>query len=703
MNCRAIPRNEKEKKTRWESVQKRAKNFVSSIKPGCHLWICSFSSHKIVDGSKPPKYDLKTSPFTIFQPKFETLEDQQNVLKLIDNGVGSPAGYTFLYDAMGLAFTEARRLSLENEKRFVSVLVYTDGIDNKSQKWKTREELEKAFARLRELNDNVWVLINPIELDNDEEVFDGPNVRIGAPEKLSCFHHRHRPDWFGQPGSKTETSLPNRIYSPAGYLVATQWGRGQTQTMFPKAAMASFRNSNFPNIRLRRGKNQVELTVLNATQLDPTKRESGRIELEFLNTGKTQIICRRAIDVSFRVGNRFEIFEARPKTQMSFALNQPIHFWVHGSHGAKILWEFEDGTTRSESEFYRAFTTAGKKQVKLKLLGTKADRPAEKSISFEVVEIPLELQIPKLAIYEGDSISLTGRMSKRLSSLEALINGLPKTIEEFDIVEDSNHFRFETVFNAAGEYKIQLIAKSDSIRSIKTPVYRILARSLPSILINSQTETQTVRLFSNARFSFDLPSTQSPQIDWDLDFGHATSDAKSAKSPNATEVIFRPERPGTYLARARLEWSDGRIHTLEKTYRVETVDPVAKIKALKKEKFFLNDSSDIADDSKGDISVRRWYHTRPDGSVSQVPDGVSNIQLDQLGTHKLKLETIGFENRDSGKIGLDSDEKIIEVFPRFPWIPFALTAMTMLAIWLAATYLAFWNYPRRWRVLGERG
>ncbi|MFM7921917.1 MAG: hypothetical protein ACKPJJ_16975, partial [Planctomycetaceae bacterium] len=92
--------------------------------PGTRVWILIFSDEKPGD------------PQTMAIPIVSQLETEQERQKLLDQiaGYAPPRGRTFLYDNVCRALEEAQRLAEQNSSANVSLMVFTDGEDNRSTK-----------------------------------------------------------------------------------------------------------------------------------------------------------------------------------------------------------------------------------------------------------------------------------------------------------------------------------------------------------------------------------------------------------------------------------------------------------------------------------------------------------------------------------------------------------------------------------------
>lgn len=100
-------------------------------------------------------------PREAYSYPFDTESDRDSLKQTIRNGLGLPRGRTKLFDALGRSFEATEKLFLQNKKRFVRVLLFSDGIDNTSDNW-TKGAVQSQFTGLMLEHPNVWLFYEPI-------------------------------------------------------------------------------------------------------------------------------------------------------------------------------------------------------------------------------------------------------------------------------------------------------------------------------------------------------------------------------------------------------------------------------------------------------------------------------------------------------------------------------------------------------------
>ena len=715
--------------TRWDAVRAKAKEFIRTVPYESHIWICSFSSHEIVKKNGRNQYDTTTNPFLVFQPKLETPDDRAKILELLDSGIGEPRGNTFLYDAMGLAFDEAGRLTLAHENRNISVLIYTDGEDNKSVTWPTRAALEAKYDKQHELNENLWVFLNRIDASG-EPIFAGKGVVPGSPTRQPVSLAL----------STNRIGLDNPVVSPHQTVElqfsATDegWERLKGTTLrlkyVPDGVAKVAADIKLPEVALGPDVISVPLDISNATELDPTERQGGKLELAFDAPEGEEIICNpQAINLSFRAGDQLEIFDFRPHDEATFAVGQPVHFWLHSSQNSNVLWELDDGTTFSEADFQHVFRNPGKKEVTVKVTGSKADVPAMKKFAFEIIELPIDFVMPVVPAFVGSPVRINGAISPVFGQAEWVIDGVSFPAAK-TAGGPTTTVAIEHVFATSGEHTIQLLGRSDAVAAVTSPGRTLLVRPEPRIEIVNRTQ---LKIFEPIQFRIDLPNPELRQTDWQFDAEQKTGSSVAGASQTDAPT-FNPTEPGKYKVALDVTWVDNTTAHYFDEYVVRAAAPKADVGFKKNasmrttqglqgegrsevlddtainafsgttQQFTLGNTIQLEDNSTGDILKRTWRHNLPDGTTVELASEQSGVVLDQLGMHRFHLVIEGYPERGSD-LPPPTDEDFFEILvvPPKPYMKLSFFSLVALLLTATTAYFSFGNQLRHWKITSRAG
>jgi len=391
--------------SRWQEMQAKATEFIRNVPLESRIWITVFTD-------KPPE--------TIV-PAFNTEADRQALINRIQNGYGNPDGGTALYDALGIAFEEAERLSRQHPGRNISVLAFTDGEDRDSKKWNPAN-LSRQFNQTVEANPNLFLFYVPIgnEASAVGDVVKSPNAREGA------FNHVIAVSLI-----QSKVALKNPIVEPK-QTIELEFAASDAFWEILKGTQLSFRfepadkqaiSVRAASVPFRKGRIPITLEVENAKQLKADQEYSGKLQITFPTFQKYVVQGRDFVQLTFQKGEKVEIYDVRPMDGAVFAAGKPVLFWANTLQGAKVLWEFGDGDSATGAETQHVYNTAGDRMVTVRAEADPRIGPTKRQFRLRIIDLGVSVDPVVGSVVEGKSRTFTATGRGPIERYEWVVDG----------------------------------------------------------------------------------------------------------------------------------------------------------------------------------------------------------------------------------------------------------------------------------------
>lgn len=394
-------------KSRWVEMQQRAVEFVKTVPLGSRVWLSVFSS----DVSKVKPYVVTIAT-----------EQQRNALiSRIQHGYGNPTGGTALYDTLGMAFEEAERLSQKTPGRYIAVMVFTDGKDGHSKKWKDRNALEARFGKLIRDNRNLWLFITPLEgapkplAEGSRTIYGSAKVPVSvrvSPNTVTLANPKQNP--------KQLATIKLDVSQQSLKFVGDQ----PIEIEFVPAAGDPIR-ARIPQspYRIKLGTIDVLVEVTNAAQLQTDREYQGVLKLKYPDLNRHVIQGATSVAVVFQKSEPPKVFDLRPKSGQVFAAGQDVVMFVNTLQSAKVIWDFGDGNSDTGHRVSHAYNTAGKKKVTVKVQGGAGTQPTAHEIDLEIIDVGVTIDPLTAKINEGSPYTFTCTGRGGIQRFEWIVDG----------------------------------------------------------------------------------------------------------------------------------------------------------------------------------------------------------------------------------------------------------------------------------------
>lgn len=391
-------------KTRWVEMQEKAVEFLRNAPLESRIWIAVFS------GEAPQPY---LAPFS-------SEENRAAAISRVQSSYGPPSGGTALYDTLGLAFEEAERLSRQYPNRNISVLAYTDGIDESSKKWNP-QSLSLRFGQIVRDNQNLFLFYTRIGNEGlpIDKIIISDRAREGAfkiPLPVSLVQSAI--------GLKSPLIEPKQTIELEFLASDANWKLLEgTKLSFQFVADKQNLSVQVTDAAFRRGRIPITLEVANPKQLQVDQDYGGRLKITYPTLGRYEVQGRDQVQVTFQRGEKVQIYDIRPADGTAFAAGKPVFFWVKTLQGAKVLWDFGDGTSASGMEIQHVYNTPGDRTVTVSAEADPRVGPTRKTLTVKIIDLGVSIDPVTGTPVEGTPLKFTATGRGQMERFEWVIDG----------------------------------------------------------------------------------------------------------------------------------------------------------------------------------------------------------------------------------------------------------------------------------------
>jgi PKD repeat protein len=678
-------------KTRWQALKENVQEFVKTVPLESLIWIAIFSE------GEPD----------VFEPPFATEADRQELLRRIEQQFvdPTPQARTWLYETLAVAFRKAEQLSNDNKGRNISVILYSDGEDNRSPE-ATKESLARDFGRLVDENENLWIFIRTIgeQGARPEDVMEHERVLSADAQKHSL--------------AMTLTPSAVRLKNPKAAVRQTfevEYATTEAAWKLVDGTSLSFDfvpdddqplQVKVPQMPFRRGRIQLELEVMNPDQVQLDQDYSGQLRIRYPELDKHAVGAGDFIRLTFQQGEKIAIDRCIPEPGARFAAGQEIQFKVWTQRGADVTWEFGDGQSASGPDVRHLYNTPGARQVKLTVVDDQGLSSEEREFEIEIVDVGLSIDPVIGPVISGVPYRFTCRARGDIQRFEWLAGG--NTFAGQTPAAGADHASELTyAFDYPGEQTISVVGYAEGAR----PVARLVVPVQPGPRI-VVTPPSPCPFSEPVQFELESPPGWE-EVAWD--FGDGTT----LDGGNRSTATHRYTMRGAFRVEATLAWKDVGTLTLDRSINV-VAEPVKAVPRVFAERgpgrIVVGHTINLNEESTGDIVSKTWIHN----GQALAPNQMS-LTLDRVGEHRLVLrvegprDVRGFgaegsvllegEEPPTDETGVSADDPYVDealvafiVCPPRPWYAFVLGVLAALVLlWIAASWL-FGNAPAAWLI-----
>ena len=400
-------------RTRWGLMRERASGFVDRLPERSNVWSVIFSAG---DPANPGRDWRQT-----FGGRLETAENRINLSAALSN-YPEPAlsNGTWLYDAEMEALEQVEITGARNPDAYMTVMVYTDGVDEGAGRRKvemaknpssktTREELTKRISQLRERHHNLNVV--NVYRPGDEVIRDAHVVRL-ATNRLQLASPLVIPK---QVVELRFAFRDDQLVKLEGLPLAFEIESVDGSPLPLKISGGPFRLTN----------GGVRLTLEKTGDWPSGQDVRARIKVVYPENENIFLVAEGGdlVDVFIQGAKAPAIRDLLPADESSFPVGREMAFSLTTLPGCEVEWNFGDGGSSRGNPVKHIFQEPGKREVNVKVTDPRSGLSAAAKISVNPAELRLILDPLPVDVVPGREVTLSAASTGTFRRFEWRVAG----------------------------------------------------------------------------------------------------------------------------------------------------------------------------------------------------------------------------------------------------------------------------------------
>jgi hypothetical protein len=445
---RTIKRGQHAGRTRWSLMAERAADFPSRLPVNSDLWWIIFRSQ---DSPTPiwrrGEKDRQKIWADLDGRILRGDEDRREAADFFHSYQKPDDGNnTALYDATGEALDRAQRVLASNPLAYVTVLIYTDGVDEGkvqgtpgSKKTSAEINAQQVDLKKRYTNFNVVNIYSP----GDETIRDAHVVRL----KQNRFV---KPNLVAQPEATLDTGF--EVHDTA---------KMQLSGMDLRFKVLQSGNAPAPievlgTYKLADGGLALKVVKARGVDIRPDQDVEATIQVIYPTIPDTLIVPEGGdrIVVKFQKASKPEISDLRPASGQEFPVGREVVFSLSTLSGTQTVWDFGDGEDGVGTVAKHRFTSPGKRTVKVIVTDPQTSQKAEASIDLSIIELGLNLDPMPTGVLPEKEVTLSASATGAYRRFEWSVNG--QTYEGQPRKDGKAGTALALSFSEPGKYEVKL-------------------------------------------------------------------------------------------------------------------------------------------------------------------------------------------------------------------------------------------------------
>lgn len=403
-------------RSRWEVMRERAANFVHRLPEDSYVWAGIFSARPPDNsGTNDDPYSGWLTPFSAELHGAQAREDF--IAKIKAYPEPALANGTWLYQATFEALERVAMAGQRDPEAYLTVMVYTDGVDQGYGRTSvemmrnpaspcTREDLEKRINQLKKLHRNFNVV--NVYSPGDESILDAHVVRL----KTNRFH-------LASPLVQSEQSIDLEMqffddsnWNLEGRPLGAEWQIAESSNSAAKVEIMS------GPLTLRNGSLPVKLKI--SSQDDAGKDLHAILKLKYPKIDQVFLVEEGGtqVDFHFQGAKAPEIRDLLPADGTSFPVGRKVGFSLTSLPGCQVEWNLGDGTLLKGNPVEHSFREPGKKQIAVKVTDAHTGLSVTGSLTLLLTELQIRLDPITDSILPGKQVELRATTVGKFRSVE---------------------------------------------------------------------------------------------------------------------------------------------------------------------------------------------------------------------------------------------------------------------------------------------
>ena len=399
-------------RTRWEAMRERSASFVERLPQGSHIWAGVFSSPKTGGQDWISAFSSRITDDTARAAMVAKLKAYPE--PALENG-------TWLRQATAEALDRAATVAAQNPDAFMTVMVYTDGVDQGTGRFAaqmaknpgskiTVDELSQKVTDLKNRCRN-FQLVNIYE-PGDESILDVHVIRLRQ-NRFVLYNPLAKP--------KQEIDLALLFRNQAGVnLDGLPLG---LKLVAPQESAVSPLHLTGSGWKLQN--EPVKVAIEKKGSWPENRDVRAQIKLSYPVMQDAMIVAEGGdvVDLFIPGAKTPAIENLLPSSGSSFPVGRDITFSMTTSPGVEIEWNFADGSSGNQNPTKHNYKEPGKKIVTVKVKDTQTNLQTVATTEVQIVDLKLSIDPLPLDAIPEKPVTLTASASGEFRSYEWDING----------------------------------------------------------------------------------------------------------------------------------------------------------------------------------------------------------------------------------------------------------------------------------------
>lgn len=403
-------------RSRWEVMRERAAGFVGRLPAGSFVWAGIFSARPpgvALDANDP--YGGWLTPFSATLGDAATRGDFAAKLKAFPEP--AIANGTWLYQATFEALEKVAMTGQRDPDAYMTVMIYTDGVDQGHGRTSaemmrspasacSREDLDARIEKLRKLHRNFNVV--NVYRPGDESILDAHVVRL----KTNRFH-------LASPLVRPEQSVDlefqfqdDQRWSLEGRPIELEW---LPQERPAEAAQIEMLGGP---LLLHNGNHSVRMKVSGKGEAGSDLHAVLRLKYPKLDGVVLVEEGGSQVDFHFQGAKAPEIRDLHPADGASFPVGRKVGFSLTTLPGCEVEWNLGDGSILKGNPVVHAFGEPGSRQVSVKVTDSQTGLSVNGGIKLVITELQIRLDPTPAQILPGKTLELRATTVGQFRSVE---------------------------------------------------------------------------------------------------------------------------------------------------------------------------------------------------------------------------------------------------------------------------------------------
>jgi PKD domain len=490
-------------KTRWQLMRERSSGFVERLPEGADLWVSVFSAQ---DPTNPNRDWRRTMSGRLDEANRSSMV---GVLKSYPEP--GQANGTWLYQATSEALDQVELIAQHDPEAFLTVMVYTDGVDqghgltsaqmarNPASKV-GRTELENRINQFKSKyhNFNVVKVYQP----GEESIRDAQVVRLQT-NRIQLANP------LAVPRQEFELTLAFRD-SPALALEGRPLEveiEGEDGRPLPlKVVGGPFRMHN----------GAMKVAVEKSGAWPPGQDQRARLKLGYPDVPNVFLVAEGgdAVDVYIQGANKPAINDLLPVSGSVFPAGRKVGFSLTTLPGASVEWSFADGGSAKGNPVEHAFDVPANRKVTVKVTDPRTQLSATAEVALTIAKLALTLDPMPTDATPDRQVTLAATADGNFRSFEWVIGG--RRYAGTARTDGRAGTQLQLAFDRPGRYAVTAIGEGVAGGNVEAQAATLVVREVPTLRVTSPAENDTLNFGSTRELRAEVEGVTANTVQFTL-------------------------------------------------------------------------------------------------------------------------------------------------------------------------------------------